>query len=274
MDGVPIWLYNLNCSGNEQELANCSVFKISYGYCNHYNDATVRCPGKFMCNCTSNIVVTNTDQSPTQHCTNGKVRLMGGSVPSEGRVEMCYDGQWGTMCGYESITTYSNVICRQLGYSPYGANVYYNSYFGQGSGGILLYTPSLLCIGNERSLLECYHATIGFHLCSNHSNDVGVSCQGKFIYYPMLMKEYSIFCGWVTILVIFPATFNNISECRSGSIRLVGGNYANQGTVEFCIGGTWNTICGYPWDWNESNSLVLCNQLGLKHSSTYLPVIP
>ena len=47
-DGVPIWLYNLKCSGNEQELTNCSVVKSSYGYCAHYNDATVRCPGEFM----------------------------------------------------------------------------------------------------------------------------------------------------------------------------------------------------------------------------------
>ena len=48
IDGVPIWLYNLNCSGHEQELSNCSFVKSSYGYCNHYNDATVRCPGKVM----------------------------------------------------------------------------------------------------------------------------------------------------------------------------------------------------------------------------------
>ena len=184
---------------------------------------------------------------------------------------MCFDGQWGTMCGYESITTYSNVICRQLGYSPNGANVYNNSYFGQGNGGILLYTPSLLCMGNERTLLDCAHAPVGYHLCNDHSNDVGVSCQGKFssLFYTTIDILFFLVVG-VAILVSFPATFNNMSECRSGSIRLVGGNYANQGTVEFCIGGTWNTICGYPWDWNENNTIVLCRQLGLKSSSRWI----
>lgn len=66
---------------------------------------------------------------------------------------------------------------------------------------------------------------------------------------------------------ISSATNNNISECTSGSVRLVGGDYEFQGTVEFCIGDTWNTICGYRGNWNETNSLVLCHQLGLKPTS-------
>ena len=118
-----------------------------------------------------------------ERCTNGKIRLVGGSLPSEGRVEMCYNQQWGTMCGYNSISTYSNVICRQLGYSPYSANVYQNSYYGQGSGGIFLYTPSLLCIGNERTLLDCYHAPVGYHQCNDHSSDLGIQCQGNCVLY-------------------------------------------------------------------------------------------
>ena len=153
-------------------------------------------------------MVTITDQSPTQHCTNGKVRLVNGSVPSEGRVEMCYDGQWGTMCGVASITTYSSVICRQLGYSPNGANVYHNSYFGQGNGGILLYTPSLLCMGNERTLLDCAHAPVGYHLCNDHSNDVGVSCQGKFssLFYTMILSSF-FSCRWCRYIGIVSSHF-------------------------------------------------------------------
>ena len=48
------------------------------------------------------------------------MRLMDGDVPSEGRVEVCVDGQWGTVC-VRSYQYYWNeidtaVVCRQLGY--------------------------------------------------------------------------------------------------------------------------------------------------------------
>ena len=164
----------------------------------------------FDCMFKKHAFVAATDQLPAQQCRNGKVRLVGGYVPSEGRVEICYGGQWGTMCGYESITTYSNVICRQLGYSPYGANVYNNSYFGQGSGGILLYTPNLLCLGNERTLLDCYHAPIGFHLCNNHNNDVGISCQGNYFISPFLCKcNYNFFVDGVAYIQPPSTTYLN-----------------------------------------------------------------
>ena len=105
---------------------------------------------------------------------------MGGSSPSQGRVEVCYKKQWGTMCsGYGGyISTFANVICRQLGYSYFNPTVYLNSYFGGGSGGIYLYTPTLLCIGNESRLQDCYHPPVGYHQCTDHSTDIGVVCQG------------------------------------------------------------------------------------------------
>ena len=201
----------------------------------------------------------------SEQCTNGKIRLVGGSIPSEGRVEMCYNQQWGTMCGYNSISTFSNVICRQLGYSPYNANVYQNSYYGQGNAGIFLYTPSLLCIGNERTLLDCYHAPVGYHRCNDHSSDLGIQCQGKCtMFFRVRFKNLNS-----APVVSYP----NISACKSGSMRLIGGDYAFQGTVEICIGGTWNTICGYPSGWNETNSIVLCNQLGINTTSMCVQIM-
>ena len=59
-----------------------------------------------------------TDSStPYVNCTDGEVRLSDGSNVLEGRVEVCINNAWGTVCDNIFSRDDSAVICHQLGFS-------------------------------------------------------------------------------------------------------------------------------------------------------------
>ena len=53
-------------------------------------------------------------------CTQGSVRLQGSTAPRTGRVEICNNNVWGTVCDDFWGTPDATVVCRQLGFSTTG----------------------------------------------------------------------------------------------------------------------------------------------------------
>ena len=53
-------------------------------------------------------------------CVNGHVRLRDGANEMEGRVEVCLDGVWGSICDNKWSDPDASVVCKQLGFSTIG----------------------------------------------------------------------------------------------------------------------------------------------------------
>lgn len=53
-------------------------------------------------------------------CNEGAVRLANGTVEQEGRLEICVNGVWGSVCDYYWDQSDAYVACKQLGYSNAG----------------------------------------------------------------------------------------------------------------------------------------------------------
>lgn len=59
-------------------------------------------------------------------CTEGDVRLADGVTKLEGRVEICKNHVWGTVCHTLWNAPDARVVCRQLGLSVAGTYIFMN----------------------------------------------------------------------------------------------------------------------------------------------------
>ncbi len=87
---------NVHCDGSEEFLSDCPSNGWGRHNCRHVEDAGVVC--------------TNTGFAI-------EVRLANGTSPNEGRLEVYYQGHWGTVCDSSFYQQDAAVVCQQLGFS-------------------------------------------------------------------------------------------------------------------------------------------------------------
>ena len=115
----------------------------------------------------------------------GHLRLVDGTLTDEegqlceGRLEIYYDGAWGTICDDYWTHEDADVACRALGFMASVKDVerFKTGYFPAGDRSQEIVLDDMLCTGNESGLLECpsNHPAPRIHDC-RHSEDVGLRC--------------------------------------------------------------------------------------------------
>ena len=56
------------------------------------------------------------------------------------------------------------------------------------------------------------------------------------------------------------ASYKHLLGCQNGDVRLIGGDFDNEGTVEVCFDNLWGLISDASW--TDGDAKVVCNQLG------------
>ncbi|NXU97522.1 C163A protein, partial [Cettia cetti] len=184
-----IWLDDVNCTGAESDLWACPSRPWGQHNCQHKEDAGVLC-SDFLA-----------------------LRLVNGN-DCAGRVEVFYNGTWGSLCSNSMSQLTAATVCKHLGCGE-GGGIETDFKYGRGSGPTWL--DHIECTEQHSSLWQCQSDPWDPQSCSNRAEETHISC---------IDRE---------------------------KLRVMGGEDECSGRVEMWHQGSWGTICDDAWDVADAN---------------------
>ncbi|XP_025102878.1 scavenger receptor cysteine-rich domain superfamily protein-like [Pomacea canaliculata] len=152
-----------------------------------------------------------------------QVRLRHGPVPSDGVLQILYQGTWGSVCVNRFSKQETKVTCRMLGFNTSQALTFLVPTYQAVLDYILI--ENLRCTGEETSLNQCSHT--------------GVNTSARCLY------------------AVYSSCNSGYKRLRLRDSQDIG---PNRGQVEIDIGdGQWMTLCVS----SNITAAVVCRQLGL-----------
>ncbi|NWR00362.1 C163A protein, partial [Paradoxornis webbianus] len=184
-----IWLDDVNCTGAESDLWACPSRPWGQHNCQHKEDAGVLC-SDFLA-----------------------LRLVNGN-DCAGRVEVFYNGTWGSVCSNSMSQVTTATMCKHLGCGD-GGGIETDFKYGRGSGPTWL--DHIECTEQHSSLWQCQSDPWHHQSCNNRAEETHITCTDR------------------------------------EKLRVMGGEDECSGRVEMWHEGSWGTICDDAWDVADAN---------------------
>ncbi|NWX35647.1 C163A protein, partial [Notiomystis cincta] len=184
-----IWLDDVNCTGAESDLWACPSRAWGQHNCQHKEDAGVLC-SDFLA-----------------------LRLVNGD-DCAGRVEVFYNGTWGSVCSNRMSQVTAATVCKHLGCGD-GGGIATDFKYGRGSGPMWL--DHIECTEQHSSFWQCQSDPWDPQSCDNRAEETHIICTDR------------------------------------EKLQVMGGEDECSGRVEIWHQGSWGTICDDAWDMADAN---------------------
>ncbi|ANQ10419.1 Uncharacterized protein PCOAH_00050630 [Plasmodium coatneyi] len=160
------------CSGNEKNLLQCNADDSSHCV-DHHDDVIIQCLNQ---------------GNQNDLVTDGMIRLVditgAPTTNGIGRLEMFYNGSFGSVCSEGWVKEGEKIACRELGYTGLKGNGFSHHPCTNIAGENLcghdadkINAVNVKCKGDEKSLQNCAHETHEDIYCS-HDEDIILGCSG------------------------------------------------------------------------------------------------
>ncbi|NXA57225.1 WC11 protein, partial [Nothocercus julius] len=157
-----------------------------------------------------------------------------------GRLQVFYNGTWGSVCSNSMAPSTVSLVCKQLGCGD-GGFLETGLPYGKISGHTWL--DHVECGRRNSSFWQCHSAPWNPQSCDDQREETHITCNGRRPETPPV-----------------PECPNSTSCTEMEKIRVVGGEDSCSGRVEVWHRGTWGTVCDDSWDMKDAK--VACRQLG------------